>query len=161
MNKLTKILERFAPPGSNLSQQLLFMAGTPLLAIFYSLGYFSNYFRSYYEIFDRITGHRISMEQMPVFQELLCLEAFPVFCVSWIAYVIANYLYFFQESKSIYTMRRLRSPWELHLRCWTLPVLGVLVLALCAWLCWWLYGLHYFNATPAELIPAHTLTLWR
>lgn len=161
MNKLTKFLERLAPPGSNYMQQIFFLIGTPLLSIWYSFGYFVQYSQAYYSIFDRRTGARISPDPMPFFWELLCLDAFPIFCVSWIAFVIASYLYFFQESKSIYTMRRLRSPFELHLRCWALPVLGVLILGLCYHLCYWLYSLHYFNATPASLIPPQAVPFWR
>lgn len=161
MNKLKKYLARLAPPGSNYMQQIYFLVGAMLFSLFFSLGYFILYSQAYYNIFDRFTGDRISSDVMPIFQELLCLDAFPIFCVSWIAFVIANYLYFFQESKSIYTMRRLRSPLELHLRCWALPVLGVLALGICYCLCCWLYSLHYFLATPASLIPSQATPFWR
>ena len=161
MNKYYKYLERLAPPGSNYMQQIHFLIGTVLFSLCCSLGYFMQYSLAYYNLFDRATGERISDELMPFFEELLCLDAFTFCSVSWIVFVIANYMYFYQDSKSIYTMHRLRSPLELHLRCWALPVLGVVTLGICCLLCRFLYSLHYFNATPASLIPGQATLFWR
>lgn len=64
-----------------------------------------------------------------------------------------HYSYHTRDSMAVYTMRRLPDPFELHRRCWTLPLLsavaelllfGVLTL-LCAAL-WWF-------ATPAPCRP--------
>ena len=110
---------------------------------------------------DRKTGYIWPYQKMPPFEEMLFQYGFKTFAVASFAFVIANYLYFFQESKSIYTMRRLHSGWELHLRCWMLPALGALLLLLCSALLTGLYALHYFTVTPPELLPVQPLTLWR
>ena len=161
MNKLQKFLTRFSPPGSNLEPLFSLLLGGGFVSFLTSLGYFLKYSSCYYDIVDRDTGYVQPFKNMPPFEEMLFQYGFHTFAVACIAFVISNYLYFFQESKSIYTMRRLRSPWELHLRCWTLPVLGALLLLLCSALLTCLYALHYFTVTPASLIPAQAVPFWR
>ena len=161
MNKLQKFLTRFSPPGSNLEPLFSFLLGGGFVSFLTSLGYLLKYSDYYYDIVDRKTGNFRPFVKMPPFEEILSQYGFRIFAVACIALVVANYLYFFQESKSIYTMRRLRSPWELHLRCWTLPARGALLLLLCSALLTGLYALHYFTVTPPELLPAQFLTLWR
>lgn len=153
MNKLQKFLARFSPPGFSTDRFFSFLLGGGFVSLLASLGYFFEYSKRYYDIVDRETGRIWPHQKMPPLDEMLFQYGFETFAVACIAFVIANYLYFFQESKSIYTMRRLRSPWELHLRCWTLPVLGALLMLLCGWLVAALYALHYFTATPPELLP--------
>jgi len=161
MNKLQKFLARFSPPGSNCEGFFTFLIGGAFVSFISSFGYFFTYSSRYYDIVDRKTGYIQPFQKMPPFGEMLFQYGFRLFAVACVAFVIANYLYFFQESKSIYTMRRLRSAWELHLRCWTLPVLGALLLLFCSVLLAGLYALHYFTVTPPELLPAQPLTLWR
>lgn len=68
-------------------------------------------------------------------------------------YVWRFYTWHTQDSMSIYTMRRLSDPWELHRRCWLLPLLSCAVeivlyaglTALCAAV-WWF-------ATPSPCRP--------
>jgi len=161
MNKLQKFLDRFSPPGFRIDRFFAFLLGGSFVSLLASLGYFVKYFNCYYDIVDRKTGYILPFQKMPPFEEMLFQHGFETFAVASVAFVIANYLYFFQESKSIYTMRRLRCPWELHLRCWTLPVLGALLMLLCGWLVAGLYALHYFTVTPSELLLAQPLTFWR
>ena len=153
MNKLKEFLTRFSPPGSSYERFLYFLIGGGFVSFLASLGYFLEYSECYYDIVDRNTGYILPFQTMPPFEEMLFQYGFKTFAVASVAFVVANYLYFFLESKSIYTMRRLRSSWELHLRCWTLPVLGALLMLLCGWLVAALYALHYFTATPPELLP--------
>lgn len=64
-----------------------------------------------------------------------------------------HYRWHTRDSMSIYTMRRLPDRWELHRRCWTVPVLAsiaeLLLLGVCLLLCWCLYT----TATPAGHLP--------
>lgn len=161
MTKLKKILERLSPPGAGYQQFVTFLGGGIFVSTLSSLWYFSNYSNHYYVSRYPVLSCIQPPEQMPPLRELLAPQGFLIFAAACVAFVIANYLYFFQESKSIYTMHRLRSPLELHLRCWALPVLGAL--ALLAWgaICCCLYALHYFYATPAALIPSQAAPFWR
>ena len=73
-----------------------------------------------------------------------------------------NYRYFWQGSKSIYVMRRLKSRWEMHKRCWTLPLIGAAVMLLTAVVVYWLYCGIYFWCAPEGFIPAQVILLgWR
>lgn len=74
----------------------------------------------------------------------------------------ACYRSFYQPNKSIYVMKRIRNAGEMHRRCLTVPlmglVLGLLLLAVTVAGC----GLYYQLATPAEVRPVIDLAhLWR
>lgn len=81
------------------------------------------------------------------------LELFP-----WIPPALAllagyHYLYHRKDTMSIYLMRRLPDPMELHRRCWTMPILGtigtpVMATVICAF-----YYLIYILATPRQCLP--------
>ena len=73
-----------------------------------------------------------------------------------------HYAYHRQGSKSIYLMRRLPSKLELHRRCLTLPIAGILIALLTAFLLLLIYYAVYMNVTPAEcLMPGQWQKLWR
>ena len=64
-----------------------------------------------------------------------------------------HYSYHTRDSMAVYTMRRLPDPFELHRRCWTLPLLSclaeLLLFAVLTFLCWLLWRF----ATPAVCLP--------
>lgn len=64
-----------------------------------------------------------------------------------------HYHYHTRGAMPIYLMRRLPDKWELHRRCWTLPILSaaaeVLLFTALTLLCWLLYRF----ATPAGHLP--------
>ena len=76
-----------------------------------------------------------------------------IFCLLMVFQVWRYYASFSTGTMSIYTMRRLPDKWELHRRCWTLPILSaaaeVLLFAALTLLCWLLYRF----ATPAGHLP--------
>ena len=74
----------------------------------------------------------------------------------------AHYSYHHQGSKSIYLMKRLPDKMELHRRCLTLPVAGLLLCALTAFLTVALcYGI-YVHFTPEECLRPHQWEMfWR
>ncbi len=76
--------------------------------------------------------------------------------------VIFRYLYYYQGSKSVYLMRRLPVPWELHYSCLARPLqrmglcLGILVAML--FISYW----YYMEKTPPQwLEPDQWQKLWR
>jgi len=76
--------------------------------------------------------------------------------------VLPNYLYFTLESQSIYVMRRITNPWELHLRCWSLPLLGILIICVYILLSYWLCCFSYLVYVPDGMMPEQQLGLfWR
>ena len=76
------------------------------------------------------------------------MQPFFFFVVAMVAFVVLNYLYFFEGSKSIYVMARVKRPIELHIRCWTLPLLGAAALLLCRVVLTVVYFLLFLLATP-------------
>ncbi len=80
------------------------------------------------------------------------LLGFGVFLLMMALQVLRHYRYHSQDSMSIYLMRRLPDRWELHRRCWTVPVLACLaelvLMAGMIFLCW----LYYRFATPAPCL---------
>lgn len=73
-----------------------------------------------------------------------------------------HYHSFYEDSMSIYVMKRLRDPFELHVRCVTLPLLlffaGLLLALLLIYLLWLLYNC----AIPETWRPTEdTLRIWQ
>lgn len=72
-----------------------------------------------------------------------------------------HYRWHFQGSKSIYLMRRLPSKYELARRCLAVPVLGILLAALTAFLLACLYYAVYIRLTPPQcLTPGQWQAFW-
>ena len=67
---------------------------------------------------------------------------YPIFAVCMLAFAVGNYLEFCRPCKSIYTMARIRSGLELHIRCWALPLVGAIAICLLRWV---LLGLIYVS----------------
>lgn len=92
---------------------------------------------------------------MPPFSQLLgrwFSAGFALYLLFMAALVIYHYQLHHSGSKSIYLMKRLGNPWELHRRCWTFPLMGaVLGLLLLAALLWGYYRL-YLNTTPSQFL---------
>ncbi len=67
--------------------------------------------------------------------------------------VLRHYRYHTQGAMSIYLMKRLPDRWELHRRCWVIPLLSTLVelalMGVMVFLCWLLYR----YATPEVCLP--------
>lgn len=122
-NKLT-------PPGVKTTQWKYYVLATLAGALLYSLIFYTNNLDA---AIDSLYEYTYPPHQelrpgavMPGFRTVVedALDVYPILAFSMLGFVITNYSYFYQESKSIYTMRRLKSSWELHLRCWALPVIG-------------------------------------
>lgn len=67
--------------------------------------------------------------------------------------VVQFYLGHYRESMSIYTMRRLPDRWELHRRCWTVPVLAAVSLWVMTAALAGVYYMIYLGLTPQGCLP--------
>ncbi len=79
------------------------------------------------------------------------LNGFYICAGAMIGFVIDNYVYFYTDSKSIYTMKRLRRRGELHLRCWAVPLFWAAALLLCSQILRAVYFLFYWLSVPYHL----------
>jgi len=78
-----------------------------------------------------------------------------------LSHVIVHYQYHHRVSKSIYTMKRLPNRWELHRRCWSLPLCCFAAVLLTGFLLLLVYYAVYLLVTPAEnLAPDQWKKLW-
>lgn len=123
-------LEKYAPPGASLRAikvtVIIFLA----LIFVSDVVYFANVLVSILkQLKDPLTGELVENAKMTDFSTLWNSKG------TWwsllglsIFLALDFYRYFYTESLSLYTMARIRSPWELHIRCWTLPLLGVGIL---------------------------------
>lgn len=69
------------------------------------------------------------------------------------ATAILFYAYHYQDSRSIYTMKRLPNRWELWRRCLTMPVWTVVLSVVLMVLLTGVYYLIYLKCTPAVCLP--------
>ena len=165
MNK--RFLRRW-PPGAD-SRQIgpYFIIGM-VVAVLYSMGFLWDYMIYLRDIQENLTPMELAdpnfREMLPTFAELIDgrFLFFPLYVVGFLSFVFFNYRYFWQESKSVYVMRRVCSPWELHLRCWTVPLAGAAVIVLTAAGLYLLYLGIYFWCAPEDIIPAQEIAFgWR
>lgn len=147
-------LERFAPPGKDLSGWRIYITVTVLLAALYAVVvYINNLFGALDELYIPFTKELVEDARMWDYDYVLgsTMGGFEVFALGMAAFVADFYLYYFRDSKSIYTMARIRSPWELHMRSWTVPLLGVGGLYVGKWLLTVIFFVFYVLATPQGL----------
>lgn len=119
----------------------------------------------YYDLYEITKTTRILRPgaQMESFASLMSgvLLGFLIMALTMIPLAVYHYRYHFQGSKSIYLMRRLPSKYDLVRRCLTVPVLGVLLAAVSAFLLICLYYLMYISITPEScLIPGQWQKFW-
>ena len=74
-------------------------------------------------------------------------------CVELVFTVVYFYFYHYQDSRSIYTMKRLPDRWELWRRCLTLPFWTVIISGVLVLLLTGVYYLIYLKCTPAGCLP--------
>ena len=71
-----------------------------------------------------------------------------------LGFIVYFYFYHRQESRSIYLMRRLPDRWELHRRCLTAPLAGIVFYAAATFTLILITFAIYMWATPAECLTA-------
>lgn len=164
---MKKDLSYYAPPGMELKQEIkVFVIGMVLSSLF-SFWIFGVEFSDCLEkLYWKNGGERtvIPGAMMTNFAELFgdAVIGFDVVFALMIAAIVMHYAYHSWESKSIYTMRRLPSRWEMDRRCLTLPICGMVIskvttlviLLIC-------YG-FYVGLTPKEcLLPGQWMKIWK
>lgn len=164
--KMKTDLSRYTPPGFDSRYELrLFLAGTAL-ATLHSLSFLSRFANAKSHLYGQMGTERYLLPGavMPDFHILLgnALTGFLVLALFWVpVFVTVHYTYHWQDSKSVYLMRRLPNRWEFHRRCLTLPLsVALLCLAVAAILLLVYYGI-YMAATPEEcLTPRQWQKIW-
>ena len=152
--------ERYLPPGMSFKAQGM----TLLTGLIVSFGYSLRFFWDYYEQYQVLRFHekgyttaRIfttnSNADIGIFKTILgpALNGFYMLALVMLLFSLWNWMYFYQESRSIYLMKRIRRK-ELFIRIWTLPVLTSLAVLGLAGIIFLIYRGIYYGLTPEQYI---------
>ena len=156
----------YLPPGESLEGSGRCLFGLVGIALVWNLTTFVLRFsvaRSGLYVFGNGVKTLVQGARMPDMEELMQGSLVVVWFFPALAIVVAASYYasFHQGSKSIYLMKRLADPWELHRRCLTVPVIillaGTVTTAALLALDWAMYR---FIPPKACLGAAH-INIWR
>lgn len=165
--KLMKVdLSRHAPAGMELKEEkTVFIVGMTFSVLFGLIHFMVRFAGQREKLYWKrgVNQTVIPGAVMPDFVEILGdgLIGFTVLAALMAAAIVIHYAYHFHESKSIYTMRRLPSVWELHRRCMTLPMCGIAISLVTAFLVLLICYCFYMALTPEEcLMPNQWQKIW-
>ena len=150
-------LKKNAPPGADILKQANWYFGGLIFIGVWSLGFVFRFFSAYEQLSQQmarpyfITGEAM----MPEFTELLggSLRAVYIIVLVLLICIIMNYASFYQGSRSIYLMKRLPNPWELHRRCLLLPLVGMAAALILGFSLLMIYFAVYMLVTPDRCLP--------
>lgn len=148
--------KRICPPGMDLTPWKQYLLWSLALGGIFSLVvFFSGLFSALRALYIPGTWELMEDAVMRRFDAVLgfAMDVYPYLAVGMGIFVFLNYRYFYRESKSVYLMKRIGRPTELHLRCWTLPVLGAAALLAARTALELVYYLTYRLLTPAGCAP--------
>ena len=159
-------LSRYAPLGINVRSEWQGYVAGLAVAVVYSMIYLLRYFNARENLYEWTRKGRELIEGavMPDFAELMdgTLLVFLAIALTMMGLAIYHYIYHRLDTKSYYVMRRLPSRWELHRRCLTLPVIGLLICGAAALIVTLIYYWIYMGCTPEEcLMPGQWGRFWR
>ena len=150
-------LETYAPLGIELAKEVMIFVSGMTLSFFYSLLYLVAYVEERNHLYEKIGGKLVlrSGARMPAFEELIegRMMGFGIVVLILVCIIVYHYIYHYMDSKLVYLMKRLPSRWELHKRCLTLPIAGIIVTLICSLLLWFIYYGIYLLFTPQQCLP--------
>ena len=156
-DKLSTRLKNYVPPGVNLIQEIKYYGIAMVISTLWAFTFLFRYFEERERLFVKRLGKLYLREgiMMPSF-EILTENLFDVFYLTIIftfIIVVYHYFYHYQGSKIIYLMKRLPNKRELHIRCWTLPMLGCVITIVFMTILKILFYLIYVLGTPSQCLP--------
>ena len=150
--------DRFFPPGFEYIPELRrALAAYSAAFIAAAIGYlwrFDTAFDALYIFEDRVKK-LIPDAVMDDFCDLALpgMNLFPAVSLVMVFFAATHYFYHYQETKSIYTMKRLpKKPLELHKRCLTAPLAGMAATVLLFFLTLAVLYVHYILIVPEQCI---------
>ncbi len=160
MNKLFKWADERTPVGIEGKKEIGWAACGLGISFLYSLTYYFSlwsYIDNLYGV-SSVTGKRVLLagSYMPDFAAFAPsrMKPFVITALIFLTLAVYHYIYHYQESKSIYTMRRLPDRWELHRRCLTFPITVAVICLVSAVLLTGIYLWSYNLSVPkARLRP--------
>lgn len=158
-------IENYTPVGIDYEQEVKWICIGLILSTLYSFGFLFSLSQEYSALFTNNFPNPVLRKGaiMPDFVELFghYWIGFLIVSLCMVALLIHHYAYHYQDSKSIYLMRRLPNRWELLKRCAALPLFSVAVSFLMGFLLLFIYFGIYLLVTPeACLAPDQWHKIW-
>ncbi len=148
-------LTHYTPPGIDpLFELKFFLCGIICAALYSLFGFLIRLFAALHLLYDYETRELIRGAVMTDYYLLIesLFIGFTIVAICMLALIIYHYAYHTHLSRSIYLMKRLPNPFELHRRCISLPLLTAFMCALCVVVLIVLYFLFYLIVTPKECL---------
>lgn len=163
---MKKRLNKLVPPGTNLKSELGIYGIMLGVMVIISFGFLSSYQDAWNGLYmwehnrmKLVPGAVITDFDVLIAGKLAGLVLLLLGCALMVA---LHYMSFYHGSKSIYIMKRIPNPWEIHKRCILLPILCFVVGVLIALGLVYVYFYIYIHNTPVECLPKDiTLHIWR
>lgn len=162
--RMRRFFLKYAPPGYPVKGELIAVLCVLAFVLWYSLTAWGDY-RIQYEALKEMAGNwKIVPEYtyMGEFRELFAghFTGFWVAAAGMLLPVIFRYLYFYQDGRCIYVMRRLPRR-ELYLRCLLIPLCGAAAILVVMAALAVLYFVIYRAVTPGiYLAPGQWSNFW-
>ena len=158
MKKIEFDISKMTPPGIDAKGQFSLFTACNILSILYSFSFIFKYCMEYDNLFSNDGLTRTLREGVMIkdFHVILGTSnvGFYLSAVFMLFYVIYYYSAYRNGSMSIYLMKRLPNPYELHLRAWTLPIITAVFCLVIGFLMTVLYFGLYLIATPSKCLPS-------
>ena len=157
MSEKWKWLEKYAPLGINVATEVgVYIAGVAI-ATLQSMTFLLNYSNAWYELYTYRGSKRVLIEGAIIQDFNILLENVfllsVIVCIATLLTTIFHYMYHYDGSKMMYLMRRLPDKWDLHRRCWTLPIVGTVLMAVWTIILKGIYYAVYILCTPSQCLP--------
>lgn len=159
-------VKRYAPPGFNVNAEVqVFIIGLAASFIF-SFTFIPGYVSSRNLLYDTFSAGKVLIEGsiMPDFADVLgyALYGFFILSICMLSIIVFHYIYHYKDSKSIYLMKRLPKPSELHKRCLILPVTMFFICMISAFIMLTIYFGICMIFTPEQcIVPGQWQRIWR
>lgn len=149
---------RYVPLGVDGKKERNKIGWAYIVACLYSMQIPMRYLGYRNELFEYVHGQYVLIDgaKMVPFRYLIengGLELFAWLPAALVLLAGYHYIYHRKDTMSIYLMRRLPAPMELHRRCWAMPLLGTIGTPVAATLISAFYYLIYILATPKQCLP--------
>ena len=157
MTEKMKWLEKYAPLGIGVKNQVIGILAGVAVATLHSMWFFVAYQQARQELYMTV-GSKQKLIEGAIIQDfsIITQHLFWTFYIVEIVIflsVISFYMYHYDGSKMMYLMKRLPDKWDVHRRCWTLPIAGTVLTVVWMLILRMIYYAVYILCTPSQCLP--------
>ena len=158
MREKTKWLEKHAPLGIDVTTEFgLYIFGVVMATLLSAFCFFVDYSYALNELYTYRGNKRVLIEGAIMQDFNVMIDELgtvsTLVCVVTLLVTVGHYMYHYQGSKMMYLMKRLPDKWDVHRRCWTLPVTGAVLMVVWAFVLKMLFYAVYMFCTPSQCLP--------